>query len=56
MAKKIRPLIDAEIKQTKPTDSDSTLFDGDGLELLIRVYGTKTWRFRYYAPATKKEQ
>ncbi|MFC0180286.1 tyrosine-type recombinase/integrase [Thorsellia kenyensis] len=54
MARKIKPLTDTEIKQSKPKGSDITLFDGDGLELLIRVNGTKTWRFRYYAPLTKK--
>ncbi|PHI29758.1 integrase domain-containing protein [Budvicia aquatica] len=54
MAKQTRPLSDTEIKAAKPQESDYTLHDGDGLQLLIKATGSKIWQFRYYRPINKK--
>ncbi|MFC0179038.1 integrase arm-type DNA-binding domain-containing protein [Thorsellia kenyensis] len=54
MERIIRPLTDTEINQSKPKAKDYILIYGKGLELLIRMTGTKTWRFRFLVPATKK--
>lgn len=53
MAKRIKPLSDLQIKQSKPKDSNYTIADGDGLHLLIRTSGTKSWQFKYYKPFSK---
>lgn len=53
MAKQTKPLSDTEIKAAKPQDSDYTLHDGDGLQLLIKTTGSKIWQFRYYRPLNK---
>lgn len=47
MAKLIKPLTDPQCASAKPKEKDYTLFDGNGLILLIRTSGTKTWRYRY---------
>ncbi|TYL41009.1 integrase domain-containing protein [Dickeya sp. ws52] len=55
MARQTRPLTNTEVKAAKATDKPVVLYDGDGLELLIKpVSNTKLWRFRYYKPTTKK--
>ncbi|MFP1749473.1 integrase domain-containing protein [Lonsdalea quercina] len=54
MARQTRPLSDTEIKAAKPKETDYSLYDGDGLELLIKPSGSKLWQFRYYRPLTKK--
>lgn len=54
MARRTKPLTDTEIKAAKPKETDYVLYDGDGLELLIKSTGSKLWRFRYYRPITKK--
>jgi len=53
MAKQIKPLSDLQIKQSKPQPKDYTLSDGQGLNLLIRISGTKSWQFKYYKPYSK---
>jgi len=35
-------------------EADYVLYDGDGLELLIKSSGSKIWQFRYIRPVTKK--
>jgi integrase len=40
-------LTDREIRKTQPKGSDSKLFDGSGLFLLIRSTGHRGWRFKY---------
>lgn len=40
----------AEVERSKPQDKDYTLQDGDGLYLLIKSNGSKSWRFNYYRP------
>ena len=47
MPKRIIPLTDAKIVKTKPLKKPRTLFDGDGLYLLITPTGGRLWRFKY---------
>ena len=54
MARKTKPLTDTEIEAAKPKDADYQLYDGDGLNLLIKSSGSKLWQFRYYRPMTKQ--
>ncbi|WP_408064206.1 tyrosine-type recombinase/integrase [Yersinia pseudotuberculosis] len=56
MPKIIRPLTDAEVRGAKAIKRDFSLFDGGGLLLYVKVAGSKTWRFRYYQPYTRKRQ
>ncbi|EMN5659535.1 tyrosine-type recombinase/integrase [Providencia rettgeri] len=54
MARQTKPLSAKEIDAAKPKQSDYVLYDGDGLELLIKSNGSKLWSFRYIRPLTKK--
>ncbi|MCH7387097.1 integrase arm-type DNA-binding domain-containing protein [Acinetobacter modestus] len=47
MAKLTTPLTPTQIDSAKPKDIDYSLFDGNGLILLVRKSGTKTWRYKY---------
>ncbi|MDE0568790.1 integrase arm-type DNA-binding domain-containing protein, partial [Shewanella sp. K8] len=47
-------LNDAKIKNLKPGEKDQVISDGEGLQLRLRVNGTKQWNFNYYHPVTKK--
>lgn len=47
MAKITTPLTSTQIEAAKSRDKEYSLFDGNGLILLIRKSGTKTWRYRY---------
>jgi len=47
MPKKIKPLTEMKIKKVKPQSKQVTLFDGNGLFLLITPAGGKLWRFKY---------
>lgn len=40
----------SEVERSKPQDKDYTLQDGDGLYLLVKTNGSKSWRFNYYRP------
>jgi len=40
-------LTDTEIKKAKPSTKDYQMGDGDGLSLVIRKKGTKTWRYEF---------
>ena len=53
MARISKPLSDLQIKQAKPQGQNYTLADGQGLQLLIRTSGTKSWQFKYYKPYSK---
>lgn len=55
MAVSVKPLSNSEINNAKPKEKDYSLSDGSGLFLLVRVTGSKIWRFQYYKPFTKKE-
>lgn len=54
MARQTKPLSVKEIESAKPKEADDKLYDGDGLELLIKSSGSKIWQFRYIRPVTKK--
>ena len=54
MARLTKPLSNYEIKQAKPKDKDYSLADGQGLSVLVRKSGTKSWQFKYYKPYTQK--
>ncbi len=54
MARQTKPLSVKEIESAKPKETDYVLYDGDGLELLIKSSGSKIWQFRYIRPVTKK--
>ncbi|MGC0906458.1 integrase [Pantoea agglomerans] len=54
MARQTKPLSVKEIESAKPWEADYVLYDGDGLELLIKSSGSKIWQFRYIRPVTKK--
>jgi integrase len=47
-------LTELKIKSAKPADKDYVLFDGDGLQMRVRINGSKLWNFNYYHPITKK--
>ena len=47
MPKRIVPLSDLAVKNAKPAAKDYTLYDGDGLMLLVKTTGGKLWRFKY---------
>ena len=47
MPKLVKPLTEAKIRNAKPRDKSYKLHDGNGLTLLIRPSGTKTWQHRY---------
>lgn len=53
MARQTKPLSVKEIESAKPKEADYVLYDGDGLELLIKSTGSKIWQFRYIRPVTK---
>lgn len=54
MAKKITPLTDTQIKTAKAKDKNYSLYDGDGLLLLVKTNSCKIWQFRYYKPFINK--
>jgi integrase len=47
-------LTDSIIRETQPKGSDSKLFDGGGLFLLIRATGHRGWRFKYRVDGHEK--
>ncbi len=47
-------LSELKIKSAKPIEKDYILVDGDGLQMRIRINGSKLWNFNYYHPITKK--
>ncbi len=53
MPKKIVPLTDVQCRNAKPDSKDLNLFDGGGLFLLVKVSGSKLWRFKYTRPNGK---
>ena len=52
MAKEL--LKDVTIHNTKPTDKDQRLNDGDGLYVLVKPNGAKWWRFDYTFKGKRK--
>lgn len=47
-------LSELKIKNAKPIEKDYILVDGDGLQMRVRINGSKLWNFNYYHPVTKK--
>jgi len=41
------PLTDTEIRKAKPSTKDYQMGDGNGLSLVVRKKGTKTWRYEF---------
>ncbi|NNP77698.1 integrase [Acinetobacter sp. Ac_3412] len=54
MAIKVKPLSDTKCSSAKPTNREYSLHDGDGLYLLVRASGTKSWQFKYKNKITNK--
>ena len=54
MARTVKPLTELEVKKAKPKDKEYSLYDGDGLQLVIKPTGLKSWIYRYKSPVTKK--
>lgn len=54
MAIKVKPLSDTKCSSAKPKNKEYSLHDGDGLYLLVRPSGTKTWQFKYKNKSTNK--
>ncbi|HBC00748.1 MAG TPA: integrase [Pseudomonas sp.] len=50
MARYVIPLTDPKCEAAKARETDYTLFDGQGLHLLVKKNGTKVWRFKYSRP------
>ncbi len=47
-------LTDTKVKTAKAETKESTLLDGEGLELRVKPNGGKRWVFKYQRPADKK--
>lgn len=50
MARTVTPLTDPKCEAAKPRDKDYKLSDGQGLFLLVKASGVKTWRFKFTRP------
>ncbi len=50
MARTVLPLSDSKCEAAKPRAKDYKLFDGQGLFLLVKPSGVKTWRFKFPRP------
>jgi integrase len=50
MARTVTPLTDPNCEAAKPRDKDYKLFDGQGLFLLVKASGVKTWRLKFTRP------
>lgn len=46
MAKAIKPLTATQVDRAKPKEKEYSLFDGDGLYLVVRPSRSKTWTLR----------
>jgi len=54
MPKITKALSPTQVKNAKARDKDYSLFDGQGLELVVKRDGTMYWQFRYTRPTDKK--
>lgn len=54
MPKKILPLTAMKIAKARPAEKPYYLRDGEGLRLLVRPTGTKTWQYEYKFNGTPK--
>ncbi len=53
MAKKVHPLTDAQVRQSRPESKEYNLADGGGLYLRVHPSGTRAWLFNYQKPFTR---
>src|SRR5690606_36674724 len=54
MPPRVTRLTETKIKQATPKEKDYALGDGNGLQLRIRINGSKLWLLIYTHPITKK--
>lgn len=54
MPRRVPPLTDAKVKNTRATDKEQVLSDGNGLQIRVLPNGTKSWRYVYTNPASRK--
>lgn len=54
MARLVKPLTDADIRNAKPKDKPYKLSDGEGLFAFIAPTGGKLWRLKYYFGGKEK--
>lgn len=54
MGAKATTLSELKIKAAKPKDKDYVLSDGNGLQMRVRINGSKLWNLNYHHPITKK--
>jgi len=47
-------LSDVKVKAAKPKEKDYILTDGNGLQMRVRINGSKLWNFNYIQHVTKK--
>lgn len=50
MARTVTPLTDPKCEAAKPREKEYPLFDGQGLYLLVKPSGVKTWRLKFSRP------
>lgn len=50
MARTVTPLTDPKCEAAKAREKDYKLFDGQGLFLLVKASGAKSWRFKFTRP------
>jgi len=53
MPRTTKPLSDTECRNARPREKDYSLFDGNGLHLLVKKNGTRSWRFKFTKPDGK---
>lgn len=56
MPRVVTPLNDKEIKALKPKEKAYTKSDGQGLQLLIKIDGSKLWEFIFTSPTLSKRR
>jgi len=54
MARIVKPLSELQVKKAKVEEKEYSLYDGDGLQLVIKPSGLKSWVYRYRSPITHK--
>lgn len=50
MARTVAPLTDPKCEAARPREKEYKLFDGQGLYLLVKSSGVKSWRLKYTKP------
>lgn len=56
MARTVTPLNATQVLNTKAKEKNYTLSDGQGLQLLVKVNGSKLWEFYFLSPVTLKRR